>query len=108
MSKARLSDPATYTPVGAAERMRMTRYRDRVDELQSFVSRHGQRDRAVVQRSRCVESTGQSDFDREGFLAVTAPFRILRDDNSPTGFNRVMKILSQHVRKDLADYRELV
>jgi hypothetical protein len=53
-------------------------------------------------------SVGRSDFDREGFLAVVTPFRILYDDKSPTGFNRVMKILSEHVRRDLPEHRELV
>lgn len=109
MSKARLSDPANYTPVSAEERMRMTRYRDRVDELQGFrFFATGNETVRMFSNRDGVESAGRSDFDREGFLAVTTPFRILYDDKSPTGFNRVMKILSDHMRKDLPDYRELV
>jgi hypothetical protein len=99
----------TYTPMSAEERIRMTRYRDRVNELQSFrFFATGDETVRMFSNRDGVESAGHSGFDREGLLAVTTPFRILYDDKSRTGFNRVTKILSEHVRKDLPDYRELV
>jgi hypothetical protein len=109
MTIARLSDPATYTAFDLEERMRMTRYRNRVDELQGFrFFASGNETVRMFSNRDGVESAGRRDFDREGFLAVATPFRILYDNKSPTGFSRVTKLLGEHVRKDLSDYPVVV
>ncbi len=109
MSATRLARPEIYTPMSKDELLRLRLYRDRVDELQRFRFFAGGSETVRMFSNRDgVESAGRSDFNREGFLAVVTPFRILHDEKAPTGFVRVTKILSEHVRRDLADHGELV
>jgi hypothetical protein len=71
MNATRLARPQIYTPMSQDELLRLRLYHDRVDELQRSSSFSGGSETVRMFSSHDgVESTGRSDFDREGFLAV--------------------------------------